>query len=232
MLLAGMLALGITATLARDARTQAQPRTLRALYGLTPPAHWRACRTALLLVDFQDEFVHGRLRLPDVGPAIARASELLAWARRSGVLVVAVRNVAARPDSPVFAQGSPTSAFVPALEPRAGELSIVKSIAGAFSRTDLDTTLRARDIDTLIVAGLMTHLAVLATASDATVLGYHTVVAGDATATRALPEAGGEDTVAPGTLQRAALASIADRAADVMPVQQIMALPVVQGERR
>ena len=72
----------------------------------------------------------------------------------------------------------------------------------------------------------MTHLAVLSTASDATVLGYRVVVAADATATRALPGAGGEDGVDPAALQRAALAAMADRVADVMPGRAIMALPI------
>jgi nicotinamidase-related amidase len=100
------------------------------------------------------------------------------------------------------------------------------SMMGAFSRTNLDQALRARGIDTLIVAGFMTHLAVLSTASDATVLDYHVLIAADATATRALPGAGGEKGVDSLLLQRAALAAMADRTAEVSRVRDIMSLKI------
>jgi hypothetical protein len=54
------------------------------------------------------------------------------------------------------------------------------------------------------------------------------VVASDATATRDLPGAGGSPPVEHTSLQRAALAAVADRFADVMPAQQICALPLVR----
>jgi hypothetical protein len=59
-------------------------------------------------------------------------------------------------------------------------------------------------------------------------LGYHVVVAGEATATRSLPGAGGEDGVDATVLQRAALDAMADRIADVLPNRAILALPVVR----
>lgn len=103
-----------------------------------------------------------------------------------------------------------------------------KSLVGAFSRTSLDADLRGRGIDTLIVAGFMTHLAVLSTASDAAVLGYHVLVAADATATRALPGAAGQGSIDATALQRAALAMLADRVADVLLVHDLVALPVTR----
>ena len=90
-----------------------EPSTLRALYGLSPPKALRAPQTAVLLVDFQDEFVHGGLPLPAARAAIGRAAELAAWAHRSGILVVRVHNVSARPGSPLFRRGAAATAFVP-----------------------------------------------------------------------------------------------------------------------
>ncbi len=203
----------------------AAPTTLRARYGLEPPTTLHSAKTALLLVDFQEEFVHGKLPLPKARAAIEHAAQLAAWARRSGIWVVDVQNIVTRPGSPLFAPGSPSSAFVPELAPRIDDLVLVKSMAGAFSKTNLDAQLRARGIDTLIVAGLMTHLAVATTASDGMVLGYHVLVAADATATRALPGAPGGAAVDVATMQRAALATLADRVADVLPTASILALP-------
>lgn len=203
------------------------PQTLRALYGLKAPESIQRANTALLLVDFQEEFFHGRLRLPEGAKAAAHAVQLLDWAHRKGILVVHVRNIVTRLGSPIFAADSPTSKIIPALTPTANDLVITKSMVGAFSHTDLDGQLRARQIDTLIVGGLMTHLAVQATAIDATVLGYRVLVASDAVATRALPGAGGLDGVDALLLQRAALASMADRVADVLPARSITSLPVL-----
>src|SRR5436189_264570 len=81
----------------------------------------------------------------------------------------------------------PSSAVAPGLVPRSDEIAITKSAAGAFSKTALHQILTDRSVDTLIIAGLMTHLAVDTTARDATVLGYRVMIAGDATATRSLP---------------------------------------------
>ena len=200
--------------------------TLRALYRIPPVARIDARRTALVLVDFQEEFFHGGLSIPDAGLALQHAEQLLAWARQSSFTVVHVRNIA-RPGSPLFAPDSPNTAIVPPLAPRSDELVVTKPTGGAFTRTALDATLHERNIETLVVGGIMTHLAVAMTAQDATVLGYQVVVASDATATRDLPGAGGSPPVDHATLQRSALAAIADRFADVMPTQQILALPLV-----
>ena len=224
VILASVLACG--ALSAQPSAVGPRTTTLRAMYGLKPPSELLAPKTALVLVDFQDEFVHGRLALPGAAPAIRRAVDLVHWAHRSGVLVVFVQNVVSRPGSPLFAPGSKTTAFVQQLQPRAGDFVIQKSMVGAFSKTSLDQELRSRGIDTLIVSGFMTHLAVQSTASDASVLGYHVLVAADATATRSLPGAGGEAGVDAAQLQRAALDAISDRVADVILGQTIMNLPV------
>lgn len=202
------------------------PTTLRVLYGLKKPTQLLAAHTALLLVDFQEEYFQGHLHLPEGRRAVVSAAALGAFARASGILVVHVRNIATRPGSPIFAAGSATTEIVTQLKPHPADLVLDKSMAGAFSRTDLDARLRSRGIDTLIVAGLMTHLAVHTTASDGTVLGYRVIVAADATATRELPGAAGYAGVDASTLHRVALAALADRAADVMLTESILKMPV------
>jgi nicotinamidase-related amidase len=202
--------------------------TLRAAYGLRAPARVDASRTALVLVDFQRELVDGGLPLPGADDAIRHARTLLRWARDHRITVVHVRQLAARPDAPLFRPGSAGIQPVAELVARGSELEISKSLAGAFSRTDLDARLRAYGIDTLVVAGFMTHLAVDSTARDAAVLGYRVVIAGDATATRPLPGPGGS-TIGADVVQATALAALADRFADVMTSDELVALPVDTG---
>jgi len=221
-----MMKLAALLTVAGCAAGAPLPPTLRTQYGLAPPESLRAAATALVLVDVQHEFVDGGLLLAEVSPAVARARELLAWARASGVLVVHIRQIARAPSSKLFARGSRGAEPLAGFEPLADEWVIEKPAGGAFTAPDLEPRLRASGIERLVVAGFMTHLAVAATATEGTTRGFAVIVAADATATRALPAADGGAPLAAPEVQRAALASLGDRAADVMGVGAVVALRV------
>jgi len=60
-------------------------------------------------------------------------------------------------------EGTPSADTVPELAPRPGELVIRKRGYDAFASTPLDETLRARNVTSLVVAGTMTDICVLAT---------------------------------------------------------------------
>lgn len=201
------------------------PKTLRSFYNLTAPETLEARRTALMLVDFQREFTDGALPVPDARSAIERASLLLHWARAAKLHVVHVHQESPE-GSPLFAAGTRSAQVVAELSPAAGELVVRKRMAGAFSRTSLDAELRERGIKTLVVAGIMTHLAVDTSVRDATVLGYTVLLAADACATRSLPGWDGGQVVRDRELQRASLAALADRFAEVRLAAVIAALPV------
>ena len=85
--------------------------------------------------------------------------------------------------------------------------------------------LKAANIKTIIVAGLMTHACVAGAARDAVPLGYQVVVASDASATRSIKRANGA-TVDSATLHRAALAEVEDTFGDVLTTSEITKLPL------
>ncbi|MGZ5970616.1 MAG: cysteine hydrolase family protein [Polyangiales bacterium] len=199
--------------------------TLRTMYSLAPIDAVDPRHTALVLVDFQEEFFHGKLEVASAESAAAHARELLAWARHYGVAVFHVRNVA-RPGAVIFAPGSPTLAFAKDVGPIGEEPVLTKPTGGAFTKTDLDAQLHARGIDTIVIGGIMAHLAVAMSAQDAAVLGYRVIVASDATTTRSLPGAAGGPPVDADTVLRTSLAIIADRFADVMTSEKIRSLPL------
>ena len=68
----------------------------------------------------------------------------------------------------------PLAAFVPPAE------VIDKSTYSAFPSADFSTSLRRRDVDTLLLSGVETDVCVLATALDAIDRGFHVVLAADA----------------------------------------------------
>jgi nicotinamidase-related amidase len=115
-------------------------------------------RRALLVIDVQNEYVTGNLPIeyPDVNVSLANVGRAIDAANRHGVPVVVVQNVAPAA-SPLFARGSDGAALheVVATRPRAH--LIEKSMPSAFAGTDLAGWLAQHDIDTIVIAGYMTH---------------------------------------------------------------------------
>ncbi|WEO99504.1 isochorismatase family cysteine hydrolase [Streptomyces sp. FXJ1.172] len=148
---------------------------------------------ALLVMDVQRSVV-ARLEERAQG-YLARIGTLVAAARAARVplihVVVRFRDghPEISPDNKAFAgllgtdtltESHPMTAIHPALEPRPEEPVVAKRFFGAFSGTDLDTVLRARGIDTLVLAGLATSGVVLGTLREATERQYRQIVLSDA----------------------------------------------------
>ena len=68
------------------------------------------------------------------------------------------------------------------IDPAPEDVIITKNRYSAFVNTKLDLVLRAREIKTLIVAGVATNICVESTARDACMLDYRVVLANDACA--------------------------------------------------
>ncbi|SAL54666.1 isochorismatase hydrolase [Caballeronia udeis] len=126
--------------------------------------------------------------------AIACVPDLIATARNAGMVVIHVV-VAFRPGhpevsprNPVFSvlkangmlvAGSEGAAIHPAAAAREREPIVVKHRISPFVGTDLETLLRANDIDTLVLAGVRTSGVVLSTVRHAGDLDYRLVVVRD-----------------------------------------------------
>lgn len=199
-------------------------QTLRRMAGATPPTRVDPAHTALVLIDFQKEYYSGALPLPDGEQAVANAARLVDWADRVGIQVVHVHHVAPSAKAPLFTPGTERVEPHDKVVPRPGHQRIAKTLPSSFVNTGLDAFLKQKTIDTLIVAGLMTHMCVDATARDAVSLGYRTVVAGDACATRDLPDRGTGAAVPHREIHRASLTALADRFADVMASADVQRL--------
>ncbi len=139
-------------------------------------------RAALVIVDLQkgfDDPVWGRRNNPQ---AEAQVACLLAAWRAGGRPVVHVQHLSREADSP-YRPGQPGCDFKDEARPRAGECVIQKSTNNAFIDTGLAPFLGDRNIDKLVVVGVMTKSSVEATVRMAGNLGYRTYLVADATAT-------------------------------------------------
>ncbi|MGV8919377.1 MAG: cysteine hydrolase family protein [Pseudomonas sp.] len=204
--------------------TNDQP-TIRAMSGATPLERIDPRSTALLVIDFQNEYFSGKMPIPDGMQALKNTQRLIQFADKHNMPVIHVQHVAPE-GSAVFAQGSDGIKFHPLMQPRANDQQIQKTTVSVFDSTDLDGQLKKANIKTVIVSGLMTHACVAGAARSAAPLGYGVVVASDASATRSITRANG-DKVTHEALHRSALVEIEDTFGDVMTTSQIVELPVL-----
>jgi ureidoacrylate peracid hydrolase len=157
----------------------------------------RRDRAAFLFIDLQNDFSSAKGKMAEFGfdlslvrESVGPTRRLLEAARAGGYLVVhtAMINEAGQhsaawnafwgPPS-VTLTGSWGAAHVDELAPKAGEPVIVKYAYGAFVGTNLDTMLRSRGIETLVIAGADLNICVGDTFHHAFALGYNIVGAAD-----------------------------------------------------
>lgn len=191
----------------------ASPTTLRDISGLAPTLPSLG-GSALVMIDLQNTYREGVMRLSGVEPALAEAKVLLERARAAGSPVIHIRHEAGA--------GSPydTAARIGQISdevaPRDGETVITKSYPDAFVGTALEETLRATGRTDVVLAGFMTHMCVSSTARGAFNRGFRPVVVTAGTATRDLPGPDG-GVVPAAVIQAASLSGLADLFAVLAP---------------
>ncbi|MDT4834818.1 isochorismatase family protein [Ensifer sp. 22564] len=199
-----------------------QHPTIRTIAGAPAPESLDPAKTALLVIDFQNEYFAGRMPIPDGEKALANAKRLIERADTEGMKVYHVKHVTPA-GSPVFAEDSATSDFHRDIRPAANHSVVRKSSVSVFASTDLGEQLKKTGVDTLVIIGLMTHACVAGAARDAVPLGFNVIVAADACATRDLDTSDG-DVVPHAMLHRASLATIDDTFGDILTTDQILSL--------
>lgn len=152
--------------------------------------------SALLSMDFQNDIL-GNFPEPQRGALVTQAAANLAAARKVGLTVahVAVRFRPGHPEvSPRnmrfsdakkanrLVDGTPGAAIHESLAPQGGEVQVTKVRVGAFSTTNLETVMRAGDVTTLVLQGIITSGVILSTVRWAADMDYRILVLSDACA--------------------------------------------------
>lgn len=155
-------------------------------------------RPAVLVIDLVRAYTEpgGPFALPEPGPAVTAAGELVAAARTAGhpVLWTVVRYARGGADGGLFVRKVPAlAAFADGadgdwgalvLDPAPGEPVVAKQYASAFFGTSLASTLHAQGADTVVIAGVSTSGCVRASATDALAHGLRPQVVREACADR------------------------------------------------
>lgn len=147
-------------------------------------------RAAVLVVDFIRAYTTpgAPLYAAPVVEAVRQTVDVLAAARRKGVLVIYTR-VIYNPsgiDGGIFVQkvpvlrtlveGEPLAEIVPELPPARADVILNKQYASAFFGTSLAAMLTAQGVDTVIITGCSTSGCVRATAVDGMQHGFRVIV--------------------------------------------------------
>ncbi len=149
-------------------------------------------RPALLVIDMQVDFVDPAgpaTCAPIAGDRLPAVRRLVDAARAAAIPVFFSRGLVAPDLSDVGlwkghahrtgrsqVEGTPGAEIVPELAPLPGEHVVLKRRPSAFFGTDLDTFLRGRRVDTLLLAGASMSGCVRATVLDAFSLDYRVMV--------------------------------------------------------
>jgi ureidoacrylate peracid hydrolase len=166
-------------------------------------AHFDPARTALLVVDMQNFYVG---EIPSVIGIIPHINRIAARLRERGGLVVWLGMTAGADGTsrwPVYhdnfftasrgdnhrdqlSPGHPGHEFHRDLDIRDGDAIVYKSRFSAFIQgaSNIETVLRPRGIENLIVTGTATNMCCDTTARDAMMLDYRVVMVADATGAR------------------------------------------------
>ena len=182
---------------------------------------------ALLLVDVQrgmDDPRWGKRNNPDAERNIAAL--LAAWRQRDRP-VIHVQHMSVEPDSPLRPE-RPGNAFKPEAAPQPGEPVFQKTVSSAFIGTELESHLRSRRIDTVVIAGITTDHCVSTTARMAANLGFATIVVSDGTATFERTGPDGEHHTAD-EMHRFALASLHGEFATIRRTEEVLTEILGQG---
>ena len=170
---------------------------------MTQPSKTLAARTALIIVDLQNDFLSPQgayargntvsaeaLLLPARVAPVAKAlkaqggyvaaSQFTLWPDAQGEPMVSPHLLEKRPflRKGDFAPGSVGQANVPELQDCV-DLVVCKVAYSAFFNTQLDWVLRKAGMDTVVVCGIVTNGGVASTVRDAHVRDYHVIVLSD-----------------------------------------------------
>ena len=194
------------------------PSTLLELAGAeSGSVDWPNC--TLVLIDFQNEYVDGKMPLGELGAsATANARLLLDKARQDDIPVF---HIAHHGNEKVFDPASSKVDIVDSLQPINHEKTITKTYPNAFHDTELHELIKSTGKQQIIFAGFMSHMCVSSSVRAAFDLGFENFVCHDACATRDLPNVK-DEVITAAAVHDAAMAALQDRFATLVATDKLI----------
>lgn len=194
------------------------PKSFREIIGI-PPSSASTQDSSLIIIDAQNEYASGALKVENVAHSRQVIADLLARYRRAGNGQNIIHVVHKTPNgAPVFTPGTALAQEFDELSPAAGEKVVSKQFPSAFAETDLHAYLGQLGAvgRKVVLVGYMAHVCVSTTARAASELGYDVVVVRDAVGDRNIPGLEAE------TLRGVVLDELADAFATLIRAEDLL----------
>lgn len=146
----------------------------------------RMGKSALVVIDMLNDFVltGAPLEVPETRRIIPALKKRISSARRKKEPVIFVNDAHAKGDveferfgwPPHAVRGTAGAKVVSDLAPRGKDVVIEKKTYSGFYRTSLDRTLKSFGVNKIYLAGCVTNICILYTASEAVLRGYDVCV--------------------------------------------------------
>lgn len=164
-------------------------------------------KLGLVLIDIQnDYFKGGKYELVNTEQASKQAYRILKFFREKQLPVFHIRHINLKPDAAFFIPDAKGSEIYKGVFPLPEEDIMIKHRPDSFIGTNLKEELDKKQVDTLVICGMMTHMCIDTTVRAAGNHGFSVTLIEDACATRDLKW--GEVTVSALQVQCAYLAAL------------------------
>ncbi|MCC9620575.1 cysteine hydrolase [Thalassospira sp. MA62] len=173
---------------------------------------------ALIVIDAQEEYRDGKLKLFNLPAALDNVATLIAHWRDRGGTIIHIQHHA----TGVFDPSTRFAKIMPEVTPKDGETVVTKNVPSAFGGTNLEDILIKGGFKQVVLSGFMTHVCVSTTARAANEKGYGVSIAHDAVTTRDLPDPLGGPDIPAATLHQNELAILADAFARIVATDAVV----------
>lgn len=175
-------------------------------------------KTALLVIDVQNEYFTGKLNVTYPSGSLANILKAMDASSAGNIPVIVIQHAATSPESPVFRKGSHGWELHPEVASKQHSIIIEKNLPGSFTGTNLEEYLKREQINRLVISGYMTQMCCDTTARQAFHMGYEVIFLSDATGTLSIKNYAGEVTAE--ELHRSILITQAMRFSKVMETEE------------
>src|SRR5690348_11538450 len=115
-------------------------------------------KRALLVIDVQNEYFSGALPVTYPEQSLEHIMQAIDAANKAAIPVVLIQHTAPQEESKTFRKGSDAWQLHPEIAARKHNLLLEKHLPGSFTGTSLESWLRERGVDSLVISGYMTQM--------------------------------------------------------------------------
>lgn len=139
-------------------------------------------KEAFVIVDMVNDFVTGKFKNPRAEKIIPNVQQLLAVAHQQNIPVIYCSDSHLPVDHELEVwgehcmQGTWGAEIIPQLTPQEHDYTLTKHTYCAFFETGLNTLLRELDVDTIVLAGVVTNICIVHTAAAGFFNDYQVIV--------------------------------------------------------